>query len=44
MCKKLNHINTKAWCSYLISTAAIGGSVQLAVKLKDKIVDMRPIK
>jgi len=44
MYKNLNKLNTKAWCSYLFATVLIGGAVQIAVNLRDKIVANKPIQ
>lgn len=44
MYKKLNKLNTKAWLSYLLATFITGLTVHSAVKIKDKIVDYKPIK
>ena len=42
--KKLNKLNAKAWCSYLLSAVVIGSAVEFSVKLRYKIVESKPVQ
>lgn len=41
MCKKLNKLQFKAWCTYVLSALLTGAFVQSAVFVRDKIVDKK---